>query len=629
MSLVSFLAIFVLAIASAESVGVPNENFPRFSFHDHPLYTLPLFTEHEKYQPPAPVIVKEYHYTTGGMQRVHGAIFVPRFATYRQHRNGTDFFGGLDALIVPNTLADSSNAQSHLSVSLNAPARAFAILSVRGMDADALQNGVNVSGAPRGWGVPTVAVSAAEQLQFTKSGIVYSLPHVAVCMEVPVDPHSPTTTLPHPSTIRVNNRAMTGMSVVFALNITAEIKPFPEPALPDPFTAPLGTDNVMDERDVQPLLDPPVPNSYCPKWLHDLCVTPASWNGRRNGEPTHWSTWHPIVDPIYWCYFAHEHGSYPGHYRPKFGLTAWKTCSPLSDTKRQLESHNGFKVFSFPVTASRAVIITVHMHLLSPRWFTIRKHTVIFAVCGMKSAGEWELEMELHMKMDFGSAKVTYSNRTTVPLDWAVQGDVEEKRVQAGRRMNVMDLSEYPRNIDRRLLYTRNTFRDVDLRAISHGIYEVWRGPLNTCSSSRSAMKNKGFSFDVRDPATAIRNTQDLVHMQQLTGKSINRVLSVGRGGVQIGIRHCHFNLFNSKAVINLAQTHGVFFTDANFDRVMDGSGLWNLRQFIKDDFQELDIPHGQYSPIRLWNSWMQIDETGQVGRRSQDIERAVVALEN
>lgn len=53
----------------------------------------------------------------------------------------------------------------------------------------------------------------------------------------------------------------------------------------------------------------PTPNQTCPAWVHDQYVTIGP-DGQ--GYPT----WHPVIDPVYWCYFRHDHGSDPKHVFP-------------------------------------------------------------------------------------------------------------------------------------------------------------------------------------------------------------------------------------------------------------------------------------------------------------------------
>ena len=51
----------------------------------------------------------------------------------------------------------------------------------------------------------------------------------------------------------------------------------------------------------------PKPNAACPAWVHDQ-YTVQGFDGKT------YPTWHPQVDPVYWCYFSHEHGSRPAQF---------------------------------------------------------------------------------------------------------------------------------------------------------------------------------------------------------------------------------------------------------------------------------------------------------------------------
>lgn len=48
----------------------------------------------------------------------------------------------------------------------------------------------------------------------------------------------------------------------------------------------------------------PIPNQKCPAWVHDAYRVKDPDGQWRDG-------WHPPIDPVYWCYFDHEHGSKP------------------------------------------------------------------------------------------------------------------------------------------------------------------------------------------------------------------------------------------------------------------------------------------------------------------------------
>ena len=70
---------------------------------------------------------------------------------------------------------------------------------------------------------------------------------------------------------------------------------------------------LMAETDGEPTAAPPVPagkttpvpNDLCPQWVHDELYLVEAPDGEMYGS------WHPQIDPTYWCHFGHEHGSNP------------------------------------------------------------------------------------------------------------------------------------------------------------------------------------------------------------------------------------------------------------------------------------------------------------------------------
>ena len=46
------------------------------------------------------------------------------------------------------------------------------------------------------------------------------------------------------------------------------------------------------------ITDRPVPNELCPAWVHDRYMA------EHPGEKRLYRTWHPAIDPVYWCHFG-------------------------------------------------------------------------------------------------------------------------------------------------------------------------------------------------------------------------------------------------------------------------------------------------------------------------------------
>lgn len=79
------------------------------------------------------------------------------------------------------------------------------------------------------------------------------------------------------------------------------------------------------------------PNQPCPAWVHDQYMTTDSFSGKT------FPTWHPQIDPVYFCTFGHDHGSDPS----LFPVPGWGTLHPLygyaDDKMGMSEAHEGFK----------------------------------------------------------------------------------------------------------------------------------------------------------------------------------------------------------------------------------------------------------------------------------------------
>ncbi|HEU4743166.1 MAG TPA: hypothetical protein VFS50_16335, partial [Meiothermus sp.] len=102
----------------------------------------------------------------------------------------------------------------------------------------------------------------------------------------------------------------------------------------------------------------PQPNTTCPDWVHDQYVV-------QGHDGKMYRTWHPQIDPVYWCYFGHEHGSDPSQ------LPALKAAMDRGDlraafgyvsTKAQKdEVHQGFKLFAYDDRQGRNWLIQFHI----------------------------------------------------------------------------------------------------------------------------------------------------------------------------------------------------------------------------------------------------------------------------
>lgn len=145
----------------------------------------------------------------------------------------------------------------------------------------------------------------------------------------------------------------------------------------------------------------PVANQTCPAWVHDLYVAPGS-DGKL------YRTWHPPIDPTYWCYFGHEHGSNPAAFS-----ASWK---PLFNRYAHVvgadEEHEAFKVLVFD-NATHSAMITAHMGSSTLRRVCSRFHgfDVVFADKATR-----QVVGNFAFKGDFGRVQAQTGFGTVAPM---------------------------------------------------------------------------------------------------------------------------------------------------------------------------------------------------------------------
>jgi hypothetical protein len=154
------------------------------------------------------------------------------------------------------------------------------------------------------------------------------------------------------------------------------------------------------------------PNQLCQDWVHDLHVVTGP-DGRT------YRTWHPQIDPVYSCYFGHEHGNDPSSvapgYKPLYGY--------VNHNHGLDEAHHGFKTYAFR-DASQNVdwVITQHQGTSTRNVLCGRFHAVNVAAFqnGVKMA-------DLHFMADFGTSRFAATNDNMTPPECPTQGDIKSE----------------------------------------------------------------------------------------------------------------------------------------------------------------------------------------------------------
>lgn len=114
----------------------------------------------------------------------------------------------------------------------------------------------------------------------------------------------------------------------------------------------------------------------CPAWVHDRHQV-------KGPDGLMYPTWHPQIDPVYKCYFNHEHGDDP---RTAVANKSLPPFGYLAKLHGMTEPHEGFKVFVVNRntrndegrTALTSTRLVVHMGTAAVGRFTNRFHTFMF-----------------------------------------------------------------------------------------------------------------------------------------------------------------------------------------------------------------------------------------------------------
>jgi hypothetical protein len=302
----------------------------------------------------------------------------------------------------------------------------------------------------------------------------------------------------------------------------------------------------------------PVPNELCPLWVHDSYTT-IGWDGETYG------TWHPQIDPVFWCYFGHEHGSDP-RIIPGAPFVGYQY---VADKVPQDEPDMGFKETIFRTTGGSYIRFIDHASTASVRRVCAQLHTV-YVMAYDASGNE---VFRTGFKADFGISEAT--DRDGSPLITPTN---------CGYDMG--DLAEsVPNGFEKRI---RTTAGSND--------YEQWRSGPTVQSSNLGMVFNH--EFDIRDPFTFCTNlTCDTVtfHAPDRGQTGTRRQLDNTRGSDPFIFNHA------------IALATGVFYTDP-YGLALVPAGAENAtQQYIQPGFyMNLDsvlADAGHCAAIEPWTS--------------------------
>ncbi|WP_157202892.1 hypothetical protein [Calidithermus chliarophilus] len=316
------------------------------------------------------------------------------------------------------------------------------------------------------------------------------------------------------------------------------------------------------EKDGTPPAEPPQlgspaaePNKACPQWVHDQYTTEVTMP---NGARRVLATWHPQVDPVYWCYFGHDHGSDPGlfkaGYKPAFGYIqdALHTDGVLP------EPHPGFKNYVWERDGYRWLFVH-HFGTGGAGRVCRQFHSLEVAVA---SASTGEIVAKLHINTDFGPST---NNNTDLPLEATCpQGVLTPSQVadqsNGERKIHVYDGTQGSLNG-----------------------YEPWRSDV---SGNILGLNLGGLTFDTVNPITACTGPvcSSLMRIGNSTGETRLFSFATDPGGPALSI--------------DASRTPGgggEFFTDVYGKKVLPASDPGAVRQYVKPGLR-LEVRNPQHT---------------------------------
>jgi hypothetical protein len=277
------------------------------------------------------------------------------------------------------------------------------------------------------------------------------------------------------------------------------------------------------------------PNAPCPAWVHDLYTTTGP-DGRI------YPTWHPQVDPVYWCYFGHDHGSDPAllkpGFKPAYGYVSAR--DPLHGNGTLPEPNPGFKNYVWERDGYR--ILFVHHFGTGGAGRICRQFHSLQVVIASKSTGE--IMADLNLLADFGRAT---DNNTDGPINASCPSGVPTP-------------SQITNTTGERKLKV-----SPDLNG-----YEPWR---SDGSGLIIGLNTAGLTFDTVNPITACKSNNcssatDLMRIGQNTGEM--RLFAFGPG---LGVNAAR------------AVATGEFYTDIYGKKLLSASDPGAVRQYLKPGF--------------------------------------------
>jgi hypothetical protein len=348
----------------------------------------------------------------------------------------------------------------------------------------------------------------------------------------------------------------------------------------------------------------PAPNKACPQWLNKLYTVQGP-----DGEA--YDSWHPQIDPVYWCYFGVEHGSDPA----LVNLPGWALGYVARKNNDQAELLEGFKGIAIrDDTTKLGWYINIHSETGDLHRVCTQKHTVVVIVTDLNmpaSSYPDNIVARLGYKGDFGASQSTRDVAGTHPVITGFTTGVcpdDQKKIADSLTSNPKDGPVFFKNI--------RVLANGDGKTNENNGYENWQGGLNPYLGMSVAGWFGGstqprFKIDIRNPSTACK---DLTCSQTITNDSHGDERTFFVPEMKISYNIPSVKLLDPDG-------DGTFYTDVYGTKASISSDPKAIKQYIKPGVT-LKGPDGGFHTEDAWRGLYVDDNLAGVPRI--ELERAL-----
>jgi hypothetical protein len=316
----------------------------------------------------------------------------------------------------------------------------------------------------------------------------------------------------------------------------------------------------------------PMPNSRCPSWLHEMYSV-------QGPDGQLYDSWHPQIDPVYWCYFGHEHGSDPG----LIGYSGVALGYVAKLNFNQNEVHHGFKGFVIRDDATNiGWYFSVHAETGFENRVCVQFHTVVVAAVGLANTSNFakgELLVELSLKGDFGASIV---NKLFANKEYVIK-----KTSNAGAAC-----ADQEAIYNAGILANSKAIKKIRVAADPFGNdgYEVWGGGLQRALGFSFPDWSSGLVIDIENPTT----TCDTITCNTM-------VRGNERGDLRaLTLNYMRLTYKPELDTTDASPADGVFYSDLYATQFYGVDGSNRIHQYVKPNL-DIPLPQGEFRSADAW----------------------------